>query len=63
MAMHVQPLFTSIINYTLRVLKKQHDEATRSHAVGHVGELVRVDVGEVLEGDVLHRELPCSTMM
>ena len=29
------------------------DEATRSHAVGHVGELVRVDVGEVLEGDVL----------
>ena len=31
------------------------DEATRGHAVGHVGELVRVDVGEVLEGDVLQQ--------
>ena len=31
------------------------DEATRGHAVGHVGELVRVHVGEVLQGDVLEQ--------
>ena len=31
------------------------DEATRGHAVGHVGELVRVDVGEVLQGNVLQQ--------
>ena len=33
----------------------QLDEAARGHAVGHVGELVRVDVGEVLQGDVLEQ--------
>ena len=31
------------------------DEAARGHAVGHVGELVRIHVGEVLQGDVLEQ--------
>ena len=33
----------------------QLDEAARGHAVGHVGELVRIHVGEVLQGDVLEQ--------
>ena len=31
------------------------DEAARGHAVGHVGELVGIHVGEVLQGDVLEQ--------